>query len=88
MRTCGTWASLLIGFASVPQKDVVRSLATGLTCVPLARCFGLTRLERYQQFKNFEKRILVATDLFGRGMDIEKVFGDQEALNVVLSHAV
>jgi len=31
------------------------------------------RLERYQQFKNFEKRILVATDLFGRGMDIEKV---------------
>ena len=41
--------------------------------MPLARCFGLTRLERYQQFKNFEKRILVATDLFGRGMDIEKV---------------
>lgn len=31
------------------------------------------RLERYQQFKDFEKRILVATDLFGRGMDIERV---------------
>lgn len=31
------------------------------------------RLKRYQQFKNFEKRILVATDLFGRGMDIERV---------------
>ncbi|EDQ89444.1 uncharacterized protein MONBRDRAFT_36918 [Monosiga brevicollis MX1] len=31
------------------------------------------RLERYQQFKNFEKRILVATDVFGRGMDIERV---------------
>jgi ATP-dependent RNA helicase UAP56/SUB2 len=31
------------------------------------------RLARYQQFKNFEKRILVATNLFGRGMDIERV---------------
>ena len=31
------------------------------------------RLSRYQQFKNFEKRILVGTDLFGRGMDIERV---------------
>lgn len=25
------------------------------------------RLSRYQQFKDFEKRLLVATDLFGRG---------------------
>lgn len=31
------------------------------------------RLSKYQQFKNFEKRLLVATDLFGRGMDIERV---------------
>jgi ATP-dependent RNA helicase UAP56/SUB2 len=31
------------------------------------------RLKRYQEFKDFEKRILVATDLFGRGMDIERV---------------
>ena len=31
------------------------------------------RLERYQEFKNFKKRILVGTDLFGRGMDIERV---------------
>ena len=31
------------------------------------------RLERYQAFKNFHKRILVATNLFGRGMDIERV---------------
>ncbi|ELK35164.1 ATP-dependent RNA helicase DDX39A [Myotis davidii] len=29
------------------------------------------RLARYQQFKDFQWRILVATDLFGRGMDIE-----------------
>ncbi|XP_023616076.1 ATP-dependent RNA helicase DDX39A-like [Myotis lucifugus] len=31
------------------------------------------RLARYQQFKDFQRRILVATDLFGRGMDIERV---------------
>lgn len=36
-------------------------------------CNQEERLKRYQQFKNFEKRILVATDLFGRGMDIERV---------------
>ncbi|XP_054770280.1 spliceosome RNA helicase Ddx39b isoform X1 [Lytechinus pictus] len=31
------------------------------------------RLARYQAFKTFQKRILVATNLFGRGMDIERV---------------
>lgn len=31
------------------------------------------RLAKYTQFKNFQKRILVATNLFGRGMDIERV---------------
>jgi len=30
-------------------------------------------LARYKAFKDFEKRILVATNLFGRGMDIERV---------------
>ena len=34
---------------------------------------SLNRLIRYQQFKDFQKRILVATNLFGRGMDIERV---------------
>jgi superfamily II DNA/RNA helicase len=31
------------------------------------------RLERYSLFKNFQRRILVATNLFGRGIDIERV---------------
>merc|ERR1712003_599736 len=31
------------------------------------------RLKRYELFKNFQRRILVATNLFGRGMDIERV---------------
>jgi len=31
------------------------------------------RLDRLQEFKDFKKRILVSTDLFGRGMDVERV---------------
>merc|ERR1712185_475559 len=31
------------------------------------------RINRYKQFKDFQKRILVSTDLFGRGIDIERV---------------
>lgn len=31
------------------------------------------RIAQYKSFKDFEKRILVTTDLFGRGIDIEKV---------------
>eukprot|EP00439_Symbiodinium_sp_Y106_P086983 s351_g37.t1 len=33
------------------------------------------RIARYKQFKEFQKRILVATDLFGRGIDIERDAG-------------
>jgi ATP-dependent RNA helicase UAP56/SUB2 len=31
------------------------------------------RIKRYKSFKDFSKRILVTTDLFGRGMDLERV---------------
>lgn len=31
------------------------------------------RIERYKQFKEFQKRIMVSTDIFGRGIDIERV---------------
>merc|ERR1712117_672256 len=30
------------------------------------------RIARYKQFKEFQKRIMVSTDLFGRGIDIER----------------
>lgn len=33
----------------------------------------LFRISRYSAFKAFEKRILVATDIFGRGIDVERV---------------
>lgn len=31
------------------------------------------RIERYKSFKEFNKRIMIATDIFGRGIDIERV---------------
>merc|ERR1719218_383838 len=36
------------------------------------------RIARYKQFKEFQKRIMVCTDLFGRGIDIERVNIDIE----------
>lgn len=39
------------------------------------RSFQLTcsRIKNYTDFKSFKSRILVSTDVFGRGMDIERV---------------
>ena len=31
------------------------------------------RIARYKSFKEFNKRIMIATDIFGRGIDIERV---------------
>lgn len=31
------------------------------------------RIKRYNDFKNFKYRIMIATDIFGRGIDIEKI---------------
>ena len=31
------------------------------------------RVKRYTAFKDFKKRIMVATDIFGRGIDIERI---------------
>lgn len=44
-------------------------MSASYLCVPERRC----SITRYQQFKSFEKRILVATDIFGRGIDVERV---------------
>jgi len=37
------------------------------------------RIEKYKKFKDFQARIMVATNLFGRGIDIERV-------NVVINY--
>lgn len=34
---------------------------------------GEYRIKRYKEFKEFNKRICVATDVFGRGIDIERI---------------
>lgn len=39
----------------------------------LSNCIDYFRLTRYKNFKEGHKRILVATDLVGRGIDIERV---------------
>lgn len=39
------------------------------------------RINRYTQFKEFKKRIMVSTDLFGRGIDIERV-------NIVINYDI
>jgi ATP-dependent RNA helicase UAP56/SUB2 len=41
----------------------------GLPAAKLTR----TRIKRYKEFKEFNKRICVATDVFGRGIDIERI---------------
>lgn len=33
----------------------------------------ITSIRRYKEFKEFNKRICVATDVFGRGIDIERI---------------
>jgi ATP-dependent RNA helicase UAP56/SUB2 len=33
----------------------------------------LYRIKRYNDFKQFKYRIMVSTDIFGRGIDIEKI---------------
>jgi len=37
------------------------------------------RIDRYKKFKDFQSRIMVATDIFGRGIDVERV-------NVVINY--
>jgi len=42
------------------------------TCIH-SRLTQTERIERYTKFKSFQSRIMVATNLFGRGVDIERV---------------
>ena len=35
--------------------------------------YSAFRIKRYKEFKEFNKRICVATDVFGRGIDIERI---------------
>jgi ATP-dependent RNA helicase UAP56/SUB2 len=67
---------VVIFVKSVQRCVALAQLLTEQNFPAIAIHRGMTqeeRLSRYQQFKDFQKRILVATNLFGRGMDIERV---------------
>jgi len=67
---------VVIFVKSVQRCMALANLLTDQNFPAIAIHRGMTqedRLSRYQQFKDFQKRILVATNLFGRGMDIERV---------------
>lgn len=67
--------SVFMKHEALPDKStraLVSSVGDSLHLCPIWSPF-YCRLSRYQQFKDFQRRILVATNLFGRGMDIERV---------------
>lgn len=67
---------VVIFVKSVQRCMALANLLTEQNFPAIAIHRGMTqedRLSRYSQFKDFQKRILVATNLFGRGMDIERV---------------
>lgn len=67
---------VVIFVKSVPRCVALNQLLSEQNFPSIAIHRGMTQDERlghYKQFKEFQKRILVATNLFGRGMDIERV---------------
>ncbi|EAN31110.1 DEAD-box ATP-dependent RNA helicase 15 [Theileria parva strain Muguga] len=67
---------VIIFVKSVSRAVTLNNLLTECNFPSIAIHAGLDqseRINRYTQFKNFDKRIMVATDLFGRGIDVERV---------------
>ncbi|GAB64999.1 eIF-4A-like DEAD family RNA helicase [Plasmodium cynomolgi strain B] len=67
---------VIIFVKSVTRAITLDKLLTECNFPSIAIHGGLDqqeRIERYDKFKKFENRILVSTDLFGRGIDIERV---------------
>ena len=76
LHLCVRYVQVVIFVKSVQRCVVLSQLLIEQNFPAIAIHQGMTqeeRLSRYQQFKDFQKRILVATNLFGRGMDIERV---------------
>lgn len=67
---------VIIFVKSVQRAEDINSLLERKKFMSLCMHSQLTQRERilrYRQFKEFNKRIMVSTDLLGRGIDIEKV---------------
>merc|ERR1711982_32814 len=67
---------VVIFVKSVQRATALDKLLVECSFPSIAIHSGLSqeeRINRYKQFKEFQKRIMVSTDLFGRGIDIERV---------------
>jgi superfamily II DNA/RNA helicase len=67
---------VVIFVKSIQRCEALRQLLTeqNFPAIAIHRAMAQQeRLEKYQHFKDCRQRILVATNLFGRGMDIERV---------------
>ncbi|KAI0344081.1 P-loop containing nucleoside triphosphate hydrolase protein [Trametopsis cervina] len=67
---------VVIFVKSVPRAIELDKLLVSCNFPSISIHSNLTqeeRISRYTAFKAFEKRILVATDIFGRGIDVERV---------------
>lgn len=67
---------VVIFVKSVPRAVELDKLLQSCNFPSISIHSGLAqdeRISRYTAFKAFEKRILVATDIFGRGIDVERV---------------
>merc|ERR1712046_330018 len=67
---------VVIFVKSVQRAMALDKLLCECSFLSIAIHSGLSqedRIARYKQFKEFQKRIMVSTDLFGRGIDIERV---------------
>jgi ATP-dependent RNA helicase UAP56/SUB2 len=73
---CLEFNQVVIFVKSVQRATALDKLLCECSFPSLAIHSGLgqeERINRYKQFKEFQKRIMVCTDLFGRGIDIERV---------------
>jgi ATP-dependent RNA helicase UAP56/SUB2 len=73
---CLEFNQVVIFVKSVQRATALDKLLVECNFPSIAIHSGLKqeeRIARYKQFKEFQKRIMVCTDLFGRGIDIERV---------------
>eukprot|EP01101_Sappina_pedata_P006253 TRINITY_DN306_c0_g1_i1.p2 TRINITY_DN306_c0_g1~~TRINITY_DN306_c0_g1_i1.p2 ORF type:complete len:446 (-),score=246.88 TRINITY_DN306_c0_g1_i1:114-1430(-) len=73
---------LVIFVKSVSRANVLNKLLQECNFPSMCIHSGLKqeeRIDRYKKFKEFQARIMVATDIFGRGIDMERV-------NVVINY--
>ncbi|KAJ2488324.1 Suppressor of the cold-sensitive snRNP biogenesis mutant brr1-1 [Coemansia sp. RSA 2050] len=75
---------VVIFVKSVQRAKLLNNLLNSCNFSSTCIHSGLTqseRIETYKQFKDFTKRIMVATDIFGRGIDVERV-------NIVINYDI